>query len=336
MQNNKSIQNKKMDTKAVIGTVLFYIVLLVLLYFFGFRSIIPDTEEGVLITFGTTVTGGGAKSITPAKSTSVPKPTPTQSQPIPSVAKATPEEVEEVVKTQDFDEESPEIVAVDKPKEKVEKPDPEIEKRKAEEETLRNKQKAEEEARLKKEQELELERKRIEEEKRKKEEAEIKRKQELQDQLANLDQEYASKSTNTSTSKNPFNNPQGTSDASGKGSTEFPGNQGSVNGDPNSNSTEGSGLGKSGNSFSLEGRKLSGALPEPKYDVQEEGTVVVEITVDRNGRVIGATPILKGSTTQNSDLWRVAKEAALLASFNTDQNASEKQTGYITYHFRLD
>lgn len=343
MQNKKNIGSKKIDKKAAIGTLLFYVALFVLLYFFGFRSLIPETEEGVLITFGTTISGGGAKSATPAKSTPTPQTAPAQNQPSPSAPPSKPVEVEEVIKTQDFDKEAPEIVAADKPKEKVEKPDPEIEKRKAEEEALRKKQKAEEDARLKQEQELELERKRVEDEKRKieeeklkKEEAERKRKQEIQDQLAELDQEQAAKSTNTSTSKNPFNNPQGTADAAGKGNTAFSGNQGSVNGDTNSNSTEGSGLGNSDNSFALEGRGLTGALPEPKYNVEEEGTVVVEITVDRNGTVVGATPILSGSNTQNTDLWRVAKEAALKARFSINQNAPEKQTGYITYHFSLD
>lgn len=335
MQNNKFIQNKKMDRKAVVGTVLFYAILLVLLYFFGFRSMIPETEEGVLITFGTTVSGGGVKSNAPAKSTPAPKSTPVQSQSSPSAS--VPQKVEqEVVKTQDFDDEVPEIVAADKPKEKVKTPDPEIEKRKAEEAALKNKQKAEEDARIKKEQELALQRQRIEEEKRKKEEAEQRRKQEIQEELAKLDQEHASKSTNTTSSNNPFVNSQSNADGSGKGNTSFPGNQGAVNGDPKANSTEGAGLGKSGNSFSLEGRNLRGSLPEPKYDVQEEGTVVVEIIVDRSGKVIGANPKLRGSTTQNPDLWRVAKEAALMARFNTKPDAAEKQVGSITYHFRLD
>ncbi len=338
MQSKVNTSGKKIDRKAAIGTVLFYMVLLVLLYFFGFRSLIPDSEEGVLIAEGITLTGGGRNNPEPPKTT--PSSTAATSVPVaastPPAVAPTPVESQEDLKTQTFDDEAPVVVADEKPKVKPKQTDPDAERKKAEEEALRKKQKAEEEARLKKEKEAALERERQAEEKRKQEEAERKRKEQIQRELAQLDQDYASKAQSTSSSSNLFNPNEGTSEASGKGTTSFPGKQGSPNGDPKSTSTEGTGLGKSGNSFSLEGRSLSGALPEPTYNIQEEGTVVVEIVVDRNGKVIGATPKLKGSTTQNPELWRVAKEAALKARFNSDAGAAEKQVGSITYHFRLD
>ena len=47
------------------------------------------------------------------------------------------------------------------------------------------------------------------------------------------------------------------------------------------------------------------------YDYQEEGKVVVEVSVDRSGKVIQARPGIKGSTTLDDYLLNVAKEAAL-------------------------
>ena len=38
-------------------------------------------------------------------------------------------------------------------------------------------------------------------------------------------------------------------------------------------------------------------LPAPKYDYQGEGKVVVEVSVDRSGKVVQAIPGTKGSTT---------------------------------------
>ena len=39
------------------------------------------------------------------------------------------------------------------------------------------------------------------------------------------------------------------------------------------------------------------AFPSPKYDYQGEGRVVVEVSVDRSGKVVQAIPGTKGSTT---------------------------------------
>ena len=113
-------------------------------------------------------------------------------------------------------------------------------------------------------------------------------------------------------------------------------NQGYVTGDPNPKNRSGSGLDRKDYGFQLAGRSLIGSLPKPSYDISEEGIVVVEITVDRTGRVVSAVPILRGTTTQNSRLWEAAKKAALKARFNADPNAPAHAKGTITYHFVLD
>ena len=89
-----------------------------------------------------------------------------------------------------------------------------------------------------------------------------------------------------------------------------------------------------GISYSLQGRGFQ-ALPPPKYDYQGEGRVVVEVSVDRAGKVVQATPGTKGSTTLDEYLLRVAKEAALGARFKVKQDAPAIQKGTITYNFKL-
>ncbi len=104
---------------------------------------------------------------------------------------------------------------------------------------------------------------------------------------------------------------------------------------PTGNSSTGamSGVGGYG-SFNLGGRSLGeGGLPRPAYSVQEEGTVVVAITVNPAGQVI-ATSIDRRTNTVNTTLRKAAEEAALKARFNTVDGVNN-QTGTITYNFKL-
>lgn len=96
----------------------------------------------------------------------------------------------------------------------------------------------------------------------------------------------------------------------------------------------GGGTGNKGVSYSLQGRGVQ-KLPSPKYEYQEGGKVVVEITVDRQGKVVNAVPGTKGSTILDEYLLRVAKEAALEAEFEPNPDAPPSQKGTITYNFIL-
>ena len=97
---------------------------------------------------------------------------------------------------------------------------------------------------------------------------------------------------------------------------------------------DGSGTGTEGISFDLAGRQAR-SLPKPSYDIQSEGIVVVEVTVDRNGNVTQAVPGVKGSTTLEEYFLRVAREAAMATKFDRKPNAPVIQKGTITYHFIL-
>jgi len=96
----------------------------------------------------------------------------------------------------------------------------------------------------------------------------------------------------------------------------------------------GSGIDNSGVSYDLAGRGIR-KIPRPKYRYQEEGKVVVEVSVDRSGKVIQAISGTKGSTTLNEYLIGVAEEAALKAQFDPNPNAPLIQKGTITYTFIL-
>jgi len=93
--------------------------------------------------------------------------------------------------------------------------------------------------------------------------------------------------------------------------------------------------GSDGISFSLKGRNVSLRIL-PDYDVQDEGIVVVLITVNRNGIVTNAITGSKGTTTFNKNLLLKAKQAALKTRFSVNNNAPISQQGKIIYNFKLN
>ena len=93
------------------------------------------------------------------------------------------------------------------------------------------------------------------------------------------------------------------------------------------------GIGVQG-TFDLNGRSISGSgLPVPVNTVQDEGRVVVNITVSPEGKVI-ATSINRRTNTVNPELRKAAEDAAKRARFN-QIDAVDNQTGTITYYFKL-
>ncbi|MDR1866045.1 MAG: energy transducer TonB [Bacteroidales bacterium] len=122
------------------------------------------------------------------------------------------------------------------------------------------------------------------------------------------------------------------STASSQGEAGGQGNQGVTTGAPNVHvyGEGGDGDGK----WALSGRGLQGRLPKPAYNSQEQGTVVVEITVDKDGNVIEAISGRKGSTTLDKTLLDAALTAAKQAKFTRKPDAPV-QKGTITYIFKL-
>jgi outer membrane biosynthesis protein TonB len=95
----------------------------------------------------------------------------------------------------------------------------------------------------------------------------------------------------------------------------------------------GNGVGP-GISYNLSGRSMV-VIRKPEFTIQKEGIVVVEITVDKTGKVVAAKPGVKGSTIVDNTLYSAARKAALDSKFNIKDDAPDLQVGNMTYHFKL-
>ena len=122
----------------------------------------------------------------------------------------------------------------------------------------------------------------------------------------------------------------------GDGNTDTPGNQGDPNGTLNSNAySEFGGSGGIKGRIRGSGRKMIGDVAIYD-DSQETGIVAVEILVDRYGKIIKADPVLIGSTTTSSRLWKKAKDGLVSkVLFNQSPNGEEARgTIYINFTVR--
>lgn len=133
----------------------------------------------------------------------------------------------------------------------------------------------------------------------------------------------------------------------GDGNSGHAGNDGSPDGNPNTHGTggtgggdgggdgpdkgPGSGHGSGGVGFSLAGRSMVKPPSLPK-NITEEGKVVVEIVVDKNGTVIRAEANGRGTNTNSSNLKTIARQAAFATKFNVS-GAEGEQKGTLTMVF---
>jgi colicin import membrane protein len=302
--------------RGVIATAVFHTAALLLFLYFGFITPFPPLPDGgILLDFGNSETGIGMEEPSAGRQA--------EKQSVEVKNEAAPKVVskpqsrskindnrEENLLTQDYEQ----AIALNTTTKKRIENDKKV---KLEEERLLR-EKADKQKRLE-----DIENKRLAEEKRIKEE------------------ETAKKIGSINTrAKNAFGGgkTENGSQSQGQGVTYGPGNQGSPDGTPGANQYglgggTGNGTGN-GTSFSLAGRSAR-SLPKPNFPGNEAGVVVVEVTVNKFGKVTDALPGIKGSTTMDSELLEAARKAAISASFNSDANAPAFQKGTITYHFVL-
>lgn len=291
------LDTKHKKQSAAITTVIMSL-LLVLIFFVGLNYLDPPEEYGIAVNFGTSTVGmGDVQPEAPLKPAS-----------------------EEII-----EEEQEEII-----EEVVEKVEPEV----IEEETVVSEdvatQETEEAIAIKKAKEEKkkadalAENKRLEEERIEKE---------RQDAIAKQKAEEAAKRKKLDAMMGGINNSNGTA-TGGEGDDNQAGDKGKITGDPNASGYYGNGGTGSGGDYHLGNRKPL-SRPKPDYICDEEGIVVVEIEVDKNGRVVKAIPGKKGSTTTATCLLTQAKSAALKTTWNKDANAPSKQVGTIKYRFTL-
>ncbi len=331
--------------KGIVGTAVFHICILLMLIFMGFFTPLPlPGEEGILVNFGTSDQGLG--DVEPGSARSQPETAPPVQQretavppPPPSTPPARiPDQAKEAAMTQDF-EEAAAIDAAEQKKREAER-QKQLEAERIRQQELQQQRQAElerqrRETEIERQRQAEIERQRQAElERQIQAEAERKREEEEQKRISEID----------SRAKGAFGS--GTSGAEGRGSGDnqnqgvtFPGgNQGVPTGDPNAGTygPGGSGSGDQGTgvSYSLSGRTAK-TLPKPVYPGNDEGVVVVKVTVDKYGNVTAAEPGARGTTIMDQRFWNEARQAALKSKFNLDENAPAFQQGTITYRFKL-
>ena len=296
----------------VIATVLFHTILLLFLFYMGLVLPYPPPQiEGFEVDFGNSATGLGLEEPSAAPGSEVvatsKKVAPVShpvSRPVPS--SKIHDKGDEDLLTQEYEK----TVALEAS---------------ARKKILKEKKiKLEEERKLKER-----------EEKQQRDEAIEKKHQEAEENRLRQEQEKKIGVIN-SRAKNAFGGGKtdNGSTSTSQGNTYGSGNQGSPDGTPGANQYGlGGGEGK-GISYNLSGRNAR-SLPKPAFPGNEAAIVVVEVTVDKFGKVTKALPGVKGSNTVNPDLLEAARRAAAAASFNTDRNAPAFQKGTITYHFIL-
>ena len=63
--------------------------------------------------------------------------------------------------------------------------------------------------------------------------------------------------------------------------------------------------------------------------------MVVRIVVDQNGKVIDATPGVKGTNNSDPCLLEPARKTAFLHRWKPDPNAPNQQIGFVVVNFKL-
>lgn len=280
-------------------------LLLLIIFTFGMTYLDPPEELGIAVNFGTTDFGSG--NIQPTEPL---KSSPVEAEPIEDTQEEVAEEVpvEEVQEVESEPESKAEDVITSEEAESIKIKKAEEAKKKAEEDAKR---KAEAEVRRKKAEaeRKERERKAAEERKRAAEKA---KRDKLDAMMGGL------------------NNSDGTA-SGGEGNDSRAGDKGQLSGDPYGISYFGDGSG--GGGYGLKGRNLVRKGTAYQQDCNEYGRVVVKIEVDKNGKVIRATPGVKGSTNTASCLLAPAKKSAMSYKWNFDSKAPSKQVGFVIVNF---
>lgn len=156
----------------------------------------------------------------------------------------------------------------------------------------------------------------------------------LQEESQTKPTEQPEKPTETQPTINPkalFKGSTKSQEGGSEGITGQPGDQGSPNGLAGVKQYDGQGGQGNGTGYDLGGRGAK-TLQRPPKDFPEEGHIVVEIWVDREGNVV-RTAIAKGTDISNSEMRNRAMEAAMRSKFVGDPTAPEEQKGTITYTF---
>lgn len=129
--------------------------------------------------------------------------------------------------------------------------------------------------------------------------------------------------------------PETSEENQGEGDDIEQGDKGKIEGNPYSSSYYNTvGLGGEGKGYGLNGRNLR-SNGKVVQECNQEGTVVVRITVNNQGEVVQADPGVKGSTNTHPCLLEPARKTAFLHQWFPDNNAPAEQIGFVVIQFKL-
>ena len=129
--------------------------------------------------------------------------------------------------------------------------------------------------------------------------------------------------------------PETSEENQGEGDDIEQGDKGKIEGNPYSSSYYNTvGLGGEGKGYGLNGRNLR-SNGKVVQECNQEGTVVVRITVNNQGEVVQAEPGVKGSTNTHPCLLEPARITAFLHQWFPDNNAPAEQIGFVVIQFKL-
>nr|WP_294794770.1 energy transducer TonB [uncultured Mucilaginibacter sp.] len=118
----------------------------------------------------------------------------------------------------------------------------------------------------------------------------------------------------------------------GDGNGNAPGNQGKPTGSTLTNNYDGTGSGNGGN-LSMAQRSFT-SRPIVIYNGRQEGRVVVQLRVDKNGSVVEATAGARGTTIVDPALLKKCEDAVRSSRLNALENAPGLQEGTVTFMFK--
>lgn len=124
------------------------------------------------------------------------------------------------------------------------------------------------------------------------------------------------------------NNGKGQGD--GTGST--PGNQGSINGDPNAPNY---GEGGSGNGNTPLALSSFSNVKQINDNGQQTGKIAVKVRINKAGEVISAIAGAKGTTFSDQSLFRLCENAIMGASLDNMANGYEARTFVVVFNFKV-
>lgn len=298
---------EKNNIVGAVGAAICTAILILILLFITLKTMVPEEEDGLMVVnIGNSETGMGEEEPNaPTDMSSADAVTPpTPDVPTPAATEA--------VETQTLEESIAMAEAKRKQQEENRLKAEELHRQQAEQERIRQEQ----------------EQQRLAEERRKEEER--KKQEAINQQKAAI----ASRTASAFGGGSSTSGSQGIAGGAGNQGNPF-GEEGSKNYGQGGTGTGTSGSGKSnGSEWKLAGRSIKGEVPKPVYNSQEQGTVVVRITVDKNGNVIDVFAPYQGSNTTNSALVQAAKDSAKKVKFD-GISSGVNQEGTITYKFVL-